>query len=266
MKLRGPIRCIPRWLAADEQSAPEAPPNAAAQGRRGHPADECHTQGGMPVPPSRPQSGQQLKVGSAEAWPNNALAGSPVRPLGQQPGAARPRLLLLLSPGRCQEHCWRPVMAAAGPPPPIRASPEDRGAHPGAHPLVAERIVIEASYPGLPPVPCEGVSCQAVQVGKNTPTWYWHCPATGARYLHLRSTQACQMGKVHLLAAASVDNGKLRYKKPFVFAALKSQSKVRAGARCGCRKAVRRPARPRRPACQRCAPARHSAQDASPPR
>lgn len=122
-------------------------------------------------------------------------------------------------------------MAAAGPPPPIRASPEDRPAHSGAHPHVAERIVIEASYPGLPPVPCEGVSCQAVQVGKNTPTWYWHCPATGARYLHLRSTQACQMGKVHLLAAASVDNGRLRYRKPFVFAALKSQSKVSAGAR-----------------------------------
>ena len=137
------------------------------------------------------------------------------------------------STGRFQEHCWRPAMAAAGPPPPIRASPEDRRAPAGGHPRVADRIVIEAAHPGLPAVPCEGVSCQAVQVGRNTPTWYWHCPATGARYLHLRSTQACQMGKVHLLAAASVDNGRLRYRKPFVFAALKSQSKVRAGARPG---------------------------------
>ncbi|KAA0173615.1 hypothetical protein FNF27_04949 [Cafeteria roenbergensis] len=39
------------------------------------------------------------------------------------------------------------------------------------------------------------------------------------------------MGKVHLLAAASVDNGRLRYRKPFVFAALKSQSKAEISER-----------------------------------
>ena len=202
------------------------------------PLHRAHAPAHAPRAPRRRRHGRggKLQLGSAAPRAQQRRRGT--RPLSNlsRATARAPEPFLTLprsSTGRFQEHCWRPAMAAAGPPPPIRASPEDRRAPAGGHPRVADRIVIEAAHPGLPAVPCEGVSCQAVQVGRNTPTWYWHCPATGARYLHLRSTQACQMGKVHLLAAASVDNGRLRYRKPFVFAALKSQSKVRAGARPG---------------------------------
>ena len=88
-------------------------------------------------------------------------------------------------------------------------------------------FVIPPRFPGLPPVPVHSVSCTVVQVGTNPPTWRWFCPKTGSNWLHLRPTQDCQMGKVHLIAAArSYPDGRVRYAKPYSFAALKSQSKV----------------------------------------
>jgi hypothetical protein len=117
--------------------------------------------------------------------------------------------------------------------------PGTSGASSGAHGASASgsagedssgEFVIPPRFPGLPPVPVYPVSCTVVQVGSNPPTWRWHCPKTGSNWLHLRPTQDCQMGKVHLIAAArSYPDGRVRYAKPYAFAALKSQSKVSLG-------------------------------------
>lgn len=109
--------------------------------------------------------------------------------------------------------------------------------------------MIHPPHADLPEVPIEGVTFEAVRVGSNPPTWKWHCPSSGTTWLHLRSAQDCQFGQVHLIASArQYDDGRVRYKKPYGFAALKSQSKV-SGRGCGMtEQATFHPTRPDLPA------------------